>query len=52
VRAIRAIASKYRLSLTSELQDRFGVTLPTDLTISQASQLIDAMKQDLSPSPA
>ena len=52
IRAIRALASKSRVSLTNELQDRFEVSVPNDSTLSQASQLIDSMKQDLTPTPA
>lgn len=43
-RAIHAIASRQRLDLSAELQRRFGVNRPDDLSISQASQLIDAIK--------
>ena len=52
VRAIRAIASKARISLASELEQGFGVQSPNQLTVAQASQLIDSLKQGLSPSPA
>lgn len=52
VRAIRAIASKAGLSLASELERGFGVRNPNQLTIAQASQLIDSLKQGLTPSPA
>ncbi len=51
VRAIRAIASKAGLSLASELEQGFGVRSPNQLTIAQASQLIDSLKQSLTPSP-
>jgi len=50
VRAIRAIASKAGVSLASELEQEFGVHSPNQLTIAQASQLIDSLKQGLSPS--
>jgi hypothetical protein len=43
-RAIRAIADRQRLDLTAELHNRFGVEHPEDLGISQASELIDAIK--------
>ncbi len=52
VRAIRAIASKAGLSLASELENGFGVRNANQLTIAQASQLIDSLKQGLTPSPA
>lgn len=52
VRAIRAIASKAGVSLASELEQGFGVRNPNQLTIAQASQLIDSLKQGLTPSPA
>ena len=52
VRAIRAIASKAGVSLASELEQGFGVRNPHQLTIAQASQLIDSLKQGLTPSPA
>ncbi|MBV09486.1 hypothetical protein [Rubinisphaera sp.] len=44
VRAIHAIANKARIDLPSELNQRFGVSRPDDLTLSQASELIDAIK--------
>lgn len=44
VRAIHAIANRERLDLTAELQQRFGVSQPEDLSIGQASELIDAIK--------
>jgi hypothetical protein len=52
VRAIRAIASKAGISLASELEQGFGIRDPNQLTIAQASQLIDSLKQGLTPSPA
>jgi len=52
VRAIRAIASKARISLASELEQSFGVQSPNQLTVAQASQLIDSLKQGLAPLPA
>lgn len=51
VRAIRAIAGKAGLSLASELEQGFGVRNPNQLTIAQASQLIDSLKRGLTPSP-
>ncbi len=50
VHAIRAIASKAGVSLASELEQGYGVRNPNQLTIAQASQLIDSMKQNLAPS--
>jgi len=44
VRAIYAITSKARINLLGELNQRFGVSRPDELTLSQASQLIDAIK--------
>ena len=44
VRAIRAIASKQGIVLAVELHDRFGVRSPNQLTLTQASQLIDSLK--------
>ena len=42
VRAIHAIAARRRLDLQAELRDRFAVDRPEDLSITQASELIDA----------
>jgi len=44
VRAIHAIANRRRLDLTAELRDRFGVDRPDDLSVSQASEMIDSIK--------
>ena len=44
IRAIHAIVNRQRLDLTAELRDRFGVERPDDLTIGEASELIDAIK--------
>ena len=44
VRAIRAIASKQRIDLDAELRNRFGVDRLDDLTIGEASDLIDSIK--------
>jgi hypothetical protein len=44
VRAIRAIASRQKLDLAQTLQDRFGTDRPDDLSISEASALIDELK--------
>jgi hypothetical protein len=44
VRAIHAIANRQDLNLTDELRERFQVERPEQLTLEQASQLIDAIK--------
>lgn len=44
VRAIRAIASRKRIDLIVLLHDRFGVDRPDDLTLRDASTLIDELK--------
>lgn len=44
VRAIHAIANRQRLDLAAELRSRFGVDLPDELSISEASELIDQLK--------
>ena len=44
VRALHAIAAKHGIVLASELEAQFGVTTPAELTIRQASEMIDAMK--------
>lgn len=43
-RAIRAIASKQRLDLQKLLDQRFGVGRPENLRLSDASSLIDELK--------
>ena len=45
IRALHAIASRHSFDLNRELQNRFRLDHPEDLSISQASQLIDALKQ-------
>jgi len=44
VRAIRAIAGRQRVDLDGLLRERFGTDQPGDLSISDASQLIDELK--------
>jgi hypothetical protein len=44
MRAIRAIASRQGIDLAQTLQDRFGIAHPDDLSISDASALIDELK--------
>lgn len=52
VKAIHAIAGKAGITVASELQHRFGVTSPQQLSIGQASQMIDHLKASLTPTPA
>ena len=44
VRAIQAIASRQNLVLTEELRSRFGVDRAEQLSLDEASQMIDAIK--------
>ncbi|HUE72292.1 MAG TPA: hypothetical protein VMP01_15515 [Pirellulaceae bacterium] len=44
VRAIEAIAGKLQLDLGTWLQERFGLPLVSELSITQASETIDALK--------
>src|SRR6476660_1589059 len=44
IRAIQAIAGSRSLDLTEELRNRFGVERLEDLSLDEASQLIDAIK--------
>ena len=43
-RALRAIADRQGLDLAAELQKRFGVQTPEELSITEASSLIDDLK--------
>jgi hypothetical protein len=43
-RALKAIADRQKLDLDTELRNRFGVDRPEDLSIVEASELIDAWK--------
>jgi hypothetical protein len=43
-RALRAIADRQGLDLAADLQNRFGVQTPEDLSITEASSLIDELK--------
>jgi hypothetical protein len=43
-RALKAIADRQGLDLAAELQNRFGVNDPEELSISEASQTIDELK--------
>jgi hypothetical protein len=44
VRALHAIANRQQLDLAAEIQSRFGLMGPDELTLQQASQLIDTIK--------
>jgi hypothetical protein len=44
IRAIQAIAGRRSLDLTEVLRGRFGIERPEDLSLNEASQLIDAIK--------
>jgi len=46
VRAIHAIANRQKLDLAEELRSRFGVYRPDDLSLDEASHLIDVIKPD------
>jgi len=48
VRAIHAIASRQRIDLAGELRQRYDVDRPDDLSISEASELIDSIKPQTS----
>jgi hypothetical protein len=52
VKAIHAIAGKAGVTLARELESRFGVSHPQQLSISQASETIDHLKSLLTPVPA
>jgi hypothetical protein len=45
VRAIRAIASKHRVDLARLLHERFCVGRPEELSVPEASALIDELKE-------
>ena len=45
VRAIRAIAQRGHADLTGVLRDDFGVDRPEGLSVTQASELIDRLKE-------
>lgn len=44
IRAIHAIINRQGLDLVDTLRDHFGVEMAEDLSITQASQLIDSLK--------
>lgn len=52
VKAIHTIASKTGVTLASELSRRFGVAHPQQLSLRQASEMIDYLKASLTPTPA
>jgi hypothetical protein len=47
-RALRSIAERLELDLAAELQNRFGVDEPEQLSISEASQTIDSLNSSTS----
>lgn len=51
VKAIHAIAGRLGVNLSSQLEP-FGVRSPSQLTLPQASRLIDQLKASLTPTPA
>jgi hypothetical protein len=44
IRAIQAIADRQQIDLARELNTRFGVDRPDDLSVAEASQCIDELK--------
>ena len=44
MRAVESLARRQRTDLTGLLRDDFGVDRPEDLSLSEASRLIDALK--------
>ena len=44
VRALHAIAQRLHLDATNIVQSRYGVEKPEDLSITEASELIDSLK--------
>jgi hypothetical protein len=44
VKAIYAIARRYQVNVTTLLQERFRVSLPEELSVQEASQVIDELK--------
>jgi len=52
IKALHTIANRAALTLASELQHQCGVRNPQQLTIQQASHMIDHLKQSLTPAPA
>jgi hypothetical protein len=52
IKALHTIANRAGLTLANELQQQYGLTNPQQLTIQQASRMIDHLKQSLTPTPA
>lgn len=52
IKALQVIAGKGGVALSGELQRHFGVRHPQELTLRQASQMIDRLKAALTPQPA
>ena len=52
IKAIHAIAGKAGIDVSDELGRRFGIRNPQQLSISQASEMIDHLKESLTPTPA
>jgi hypothetical protein len=52
IKALHTIASRAGLTLANELQQQCGLTNPQQLTIQQASRMIDHLKQSLAPTSA
>lgn len=52
IKALHTIANRAGLTLASELQHQCGLANPQQLTIQQASHMIDHLKQSLAPTPA
>ena len=46
IRALHAIASRNQIDLSARLTQDFGIVRPEDLSITDASTLIDAMKSN------
>lgn len=44
IRAIHAIVDRQRLDLAALLHERYGINDPTELSITEASELIDSIK--------
>jgi hypothetical protein len=52
IKALHSIAGRAGLRLASELEQHCGVNNPSQLSIQQASRMIDHLKQSLTPTPA
>lgn len=51
IKAIHATAGKAGIEVASELGQRYGIRNPQQLTIQQASHMIDHLKKSLTPAP-